>query len=45
MTKFFFYLSIDMIMSMLAIAEVFASVLAGAILFGIWEWDNSPGNR
>jgi hypothetical protein len=25
----------------LAIAEVFASVLAGAILFGIWEWDRN----
>jgi hypothetical protein len=25
----------------LAIAEVFASVLAGGILFGIWEWDRN----
>ena len=25
----------------LALAEVFASVLAGAILFGCWEWDKN----
>jgi hypothetical protein len=28
-------------LSALAIAEVFASVLAGAVLFGIWEWDKN----
>ena len=26
----------------LAFAEVFASVLAGAILAGVWEWDRNP---